>query len=107
MCMRKMSIYNKTLGAAALVFAFGVAGANAAAAAKATTLASNCARGVIKNLLRGSYGLRGLSPCPSGRIDCPSLLVILSQGTPRRPPREGEIRTGVRSKVMQSRCGFS
>jgi len=29
MCMRKMSIY-KTLGAAALVFAFGVAGANAA-----------------------------------------------------------------------------
>jgi hypothetical protein len=30
MCMRKMSIYNKTLGAAALVFAFGVAGANAA-----------------------------------------------------------------------------
>ena len=30
MCMRKMSIYNNTLGAAALVFAFGVAGANAA-----------------------------------------------------------------------------
>jgi S-disulfanyl-L-cysteine oxidoreductase SoxD len=29
MCMRKMSVYNKTLGAAALVFAFGVAGANA------------------------------------------------------------------------------
>ena len=30
MCMRKMSTYNKTLGAAALMFAFGVAGANAA-----------------------------------------------------------------------------
>src|SRR5215475_14979855 len=30
MCMRKMSIYNKTLAAAALAFAFGIAGANAA-----------------------------------------------------------------------------
>jgi len=29
MCMRKMSTYNQTLGAAALVFAFGVAGSHA------------------------------------------------------------------------------
>ncbi len=32
--------------------------------------------------------VRRLSPC--GRIDCPSLLVILSQDTPGLPPREGE-----------------
>jgi hypothetical protein len=41
--------------------------------------------------VHAASGVRRL--CPGGRIDGPRLLVILSQDTPRWPPREGEIRT--------------